>query len=184
VLEGRSIDLLTPAGAAAAAVMVPVAKEAWSSAGGAGKVLAGLLLSARVWRVGRAVVVPSVTPVCAKNVPMAVRGVERRLGCCSDGCSWSVVVSVVAEEPTYRASRGGNFQSDSTAFGAVSSTSARMYLPPQCAFASSSPRLSFANRERQAAQSPEHEGRSREAGFFTYVGSLPFLLTGWPHDPV
>eukprot|EP01047_Picozoa_sp_COSAG01_P030077 COSAG01_NODE_2085_length_8459_cov_14.269139_6_plen_96_part_00 len=78
----------------------------------------------------------------------------------------------------------GNFQSDSTAFGAVSSTSARMYLQPQCAFASSSPRLSFANRERQAAQSLEHEGRSREAGFFTYVGSLPFLLTGWPHDPV
>ena len=94
--EGRLIELLTPAGAAAAAVVVPVAKEAWSPAGSAGKVLAGLLLSARVWRVGRAVVVPSVTPVCAKNVPMAVRGVERRPGGCSDGGSWSVVVGAAA----------------------------------------------------------------------------------------
>jgi hypothetical protein len=76
-----------------------------------------------------------------------------------------------AEEPTCRAPRGGNFQSDSTAFGAVSSTSARVYLQsPQCACASSSPRLSFANRERQAAQSTEHEGRSRQ-------GRQAFLLT-------
>ena len=85
-------------------------------------------------------------------------------------------------EPTYRASRGGNFQSDSTAFGAVSSTSASPSVSPVSFICS--PHLSFANHERQAAQSPEHEGRSREAGFFTHVGSLPFLLTGWPHDPV
>jgi hypothetical protein len=61
---------------------------------------------------------------------------------------------------------------------------ALVYNVPRRACASASSRLSFANRERRAAQSPEHEGRSREAGFFTHVGRLPFLLTGWPHDPV
>ena len=66
--------------------------------------------------------------------------------------------------------------------GAVSSTSASPLVSPVSFICS--PHLSFANHERQAAQSPEHEGRSREAGFFTHIGSLPFLLTGWPHDPV
>ena len=66
--------------------------------------------------------------------------------------------------------------------GAVSSTSASPSVSPVSFICS--PHLSFANHERQAAQSPEHEGRSREAGFFTHVSSLPFLLTGWPHDPV
>ena len=66
--------------------------------------------------------------------------------------------------------------------GAVSSTSASPLVSPVSFICS--PHLSFANHERQAAQSPEHEGRSREAGFFTHIGSLPFLLTGWPLDPV
>ena len=66
--------------------------------------------------------------------------------------------------------------------GAVSSTSASPSVSPVSFICS--PHLSFANHERQAAQSPEHEGRSREAGFFTHIGSLPFLLTGWPLDPV
>eukprot|EP01047_Picozoa_sp_COSAG01_P111822 COSAG01_NODE_40591_length_461_cov_43.237569_1_plen_78_part_01 len=53
--------------------------------------------------------------------------------------------------------------------GAVSSTSAS----PSASLVSFifSLHLSFANHERQAAQSPEHEGRSREAGFFTHIGS-------------
>ena len=48
--------------------------------------------------------------------------------------------------------------------GAVSSTSASPLVSPVSFICS--PHLSFANHERQAAQSPEHEGRSREAGFF------------------
>jgi hypothetical protein len=79
----------------------------------------------------------------------------------------------------------GKLSSDSIAFvGAVSSTRACLQCTPESLRICASSRLSFATCERRAAQSPEHEERSREAGFFTHISSLPFLLTGWPHDPV
>ncbi len=62
--------------------------------------------------------------------------------------------------------------------GAVSSTSASPSVSPVSFICS--PHLSFANHERQAAQSPEHEGRSMEAActFLLTLAACTFLLTG------